>query len=191
MYAFADRLDPRPPDDMTLAQLLMAVAAWALADQDTIDLEPLPHPRPVDGRLGFNRKRGYVEQPGLEGRLLYSMTGKGKEAPGISLWALFTLGLPVGWETEARPDGLRHAIETGQWRTRSPHRAVIRLCRHEARRAGVVRRIGKGLRADALSELEIAFAEVESRWRRFQAEHRDLHSALMDDCVAGLRAAKD
>ena len=191
MYAFADRLSPVPPDDVTLAQLLVAVAAWALAEQDTIDLAPLEHPRPVDGRLGFNRLRGYAPQPGLEGRLLLSMTGKDKETPGINLWALFTIGLPVGWETEARHDGLRHAIETGPWRTRNPHRAVLGICRQEARRAGAMQRIGRGLSPDRQSELEVAFAEVESRWQRFQAEHADLYSGLMDDSVAGLRAAKD
>jgi hypothetical protein len=190
-YALADRLDPRPPDDMTLAQLLVAVAAWALAEQDTIDLEPLPHPRPVDGRLGFNRKRGYVDQPGLEGRLLFSMTGKGKETAGINLWALFTIGLPVGWETEARHDSLRHAVETGPWRTRNPSRAAIAICRREARRAGVLGRFGGAVRADAQSGLEVEFAEVESRWRRFQADHRELHADLMSDCADGLRAAKD
>jgi hypothetical protein len=64
MYAFADRLSPRPPDDASLAQLLMAVAAWALREQGTIDLAPLPHPRPVDGYLSFNRRRAYAEQRG-------------------------------------------------------------------------------------------------------------------------------
>lgn len=178
MYAFADRLQPRPPDDPALAQLLMGVAAWALADQDTIDLEPLAHPRPVDGRLGFTRKRGYVEQPGLEGMLLLSMTGKGKETRTISMWWLFTVGLPVGWETEARHDSLRHAIETGPWRTRKPHKAVLAICKREARRAGVLKGGSDG---------ELAFAEIDAGWRRFQSDHPELYSGLMDDCAAGLR----
>ena len=186
MYAFADRLNPAPVGDAALAALLMAVAAWALAEQDTIDLAPLSHPRPVDGRLGFNRLRGYAPQPGLEGLLLLSMTGRGKETRGVSVTGLLTIGLPVGFETEARHDSVRHAIETGPWRTRRPHRAVIRLCRREARRAGVMRRIGRGLRGDATA-LEVAFAEVESRWRRFAASHPDLYAGLMDDCAAGLR----
>jgi hypothetical protein len=189
MYVFADRLSPRPPDDMTLAQLLMAVAAWSLAEQDTIDIGPLPHPRPVDGQLAFNRLRGYAPQPGLEGRLLYSMTGQGKETRGISLLALFTIGLPVGWETEARHDGLRHAIETGPWRTRNPPRSVLAICRQEARRAGAMRRFGRGVRPDRQSELEVAFAEVQSRWQQFEAQSRELLANLMDDCAAGLRPA--
>ncbi|HEX8075139.1 MAG TPA: hypothetical protein VF545_09175 [Thermoleophilaceae bacterium] len=187
LYTFADRLEPRPPDDAALAQLLIAVAAWALAEQDTIDLAPLPHPRPVDGRLAFNRLRAYAPQPGLEGRLLHSMTGKGKETRGISVLALLTIGLPVGFETEARHDSLRYAIETGPWRTRRPHRAVLRICGEEARRAGATRRFGRGPRADRLPELEINFAEVRSRWQRFQSQHPELHAALMDDCAAGLR----
>lgn len=186
-YAFADRLDPAPVGNESLAQLLLAVAAWALAEQDTIDLAPLPHPRPVDGRLSFNRLRAYADQPGLEGRLLHSMTGRGKETPGINLWALFTIGLPIGWETEARKDGLRWAIETGPWRTRRPHRAVIAICRREARRIGALRRFGAGVPAASASELETAFGEVESRWRRFQAEHGELYAGLMEDCAAGLR----
>jgi hypothetical protein len=90
------------------------------------------------------------------------------------------------FETEARHDSLRHAIETGPWRTRRPHRAVTRLCRREARRAGVVRRFGSGLRGDATG-LEVAFTEVEARWRRFTVDHPDLYAGLMDDCAAGLR----
>jgi hypothetical protein len=191
MWAFRDRLSPRPPDNAALAQLLMAVATWALQEQGTIDLAPLAHPRPVDGRLSFNRRRAYAEQPGLEGALLRSMTGKGKESRGISLWALFTIGLPVGFETEARPDSLRHAIESGPWQTRRPHRAVIHYCRSGARSAGAIRRIGRGLRADRLSELQIRFAELQSHWRHFEANESELHAALMDDCAAGLRQAKD
>ena len=68
VYALRDRLGAL--DDFALACRLMGVAAWALREQGTIDLAPLPHARPVDGRLGFNRKRGYADQPGLEGFLL-------------------------------------------------------------------------------------------------------------------------
>jgi hypothetical protein len=191
MYVFRDRLAPAPADDAGLAELLMAVAAWALCEQDTIDLAPLPHPRPVDGRLSFNRRRAYSPQPGLEGALLRSMTGKGKETPGISLFALFTIGLPMGFETEARPDGLRHAIETGPWQRRRPHRAVFAYCKSGARTAGAMRRIGSGLRADRAAELEIPFAEVQSGWGRFVAAEPELHAALMNDCAAGLRRARD
>jgi hypothetical protein len=101
--------------------------------------------------------------------------------------ALFTIGLPVGFETEARPDGLRHAIETGPWRTRNPHRAVIRYCRRGARSAGAIRRLGGGLRADRASELQVPFAELQSRWSRFESHEPELHAALMHDCAAGLR----
>lgn len=183
---FADRLGPAPAGDAALAPLLMAVATWALREQGTIYLGPLPHPRPVDGRLGFNRRRAYEEQPGLEGALLRSMTGKGKRTPGVSILALFTIALPIGWETEARPDSLRHAIESGPWRRPSPHRAVIGDCRREATRAGAIRRIGGGLRADRLSGLEVPFSELQSRWRGFEAHEPELHAALMDDCSAGL-----
>jgi hypothetical protein len=185
MYAFADRLDATDRD--ALAVLLMAVATWALREQGTIDLAPLPHARPVDGRLGFNRKRGFAEQPGLEGHLLYSMTGQGKRSPGISMWALFTVGLPVGFETEARHDGLRHAIETGSWRTRNPPRAVLGLCRREGRRSGVLKRLGSGVATGALPDLEAQFGAVQSRWRAFESGEAALHAALMDDCRAGLR----
>ena len=191
MFAFADRLSPAPAGDAELAQLLMAVAAWTLREQGTIELAPLAHPRPVDGDLAFNRRRGYVEQPGLEGALLLSMTGRGKETPGISLLALFTIGIPGGFETEARPDSLRHAIETGRWQTRRPHRSVIRICRREARSAGAIRRIGGGLRPDRASELGLRFSELQSRWRSFEAREPELHAALMGDCAAGLRAGKD
>jgi hypothetical protein len=191
MFAFRDRLSPAPPDDAALAQLLLAVATWALQEQGTIELAPLPHPRPVDGHLSFNRRRGYAEQPGLEGALLLSMTGRGKEARGISLWALFTIGLPVGFETEARPDSLRHAIESGPWQTRRPHRAVLAFSRSGARSAGAMRRIGRGLRADRLSELQTPFAELQSRWRHFESHEPELYAFLMDDCAAGLRRAGD
>jgi hypothetical protein len=187
MSAFADRLSPAPADDFALAQLLMAVAAWTLREQGTVELAPLPHPRPVDGRLGFNRRRAYVEQPGLEGALLLSMTGKGKRTPGISIVALFTIGLPGGFQTEARPDGLRHAIETGPWRTRRPHRAVIGVCRGELRRAGAIRRIRGGLSTDRVSELDYPFSELNSRWRRFETQEPELYAALMSDCAAGLK----
>jgi hypothetical protein len=186
MLAFADRLTPAPAGDLALAQLLMAVAAWTLREQGTVELAPLPHPRPVDGRLGFNRRRAYVEQPGLEGALLLSMTRKGKRTPGISIWVLFTIGLPGGFETEARPDSLRHAIETGPWQARRPHRAVISVCRRELRSAGAIRRIGRGLRADRVSELELPFSELNSRWRRFEAQEPELYAALTSDCAAGL-----
>lgn len=187
MYVLRDRLGAL--DDQALARQLMGIAAWSLREQGTIDLAPLPHPRPVDGRIGFNRKRGYADQPGLEGHLLYSMTGRGKTTPGISMWALFTVGLPVGWETEARHDGLRHAIETGPWRTRNPARAVLALCRRDARRLGLLARLGGGVRGDAASGLEVAFAEVDARWRAFGEREPDLYAALMDDCAAGLRTA--
>lgn len=186
IYVFADRLAPPPAGDAALAPTLLAVAAWTLREQGTIDLAPLAHPRPVDGRLGFNRRRAYAAQPGLEGALLSSMTGKGKKTPGISLLALFTIGLPMGFETEARKDSLRHAIETGPWQTRRPHRAVIEHCRREGRRAGAIRRLGGGARADRVSELELQFSELHSRWRRFEAQDPALHVALMDDCRAGL-----
>jgi hypothetical protein len=137
----------------------------------------------VDGRLGFTRRRAYAEQPGLEGALLLSMTGKAKKTPGISILALFTIALPVGFETEARPDSLRHAIETGPWQTRSPHRAVIEHCRREGRRAGALRRIGKGER---LSGLEVPFGELRSRWQHFERHEPDMHAALMSECTAGL-----
>jgi hypothetical protein len=189
MYAFRDRLSPPPSDDAALAALLMGVATWALWEQGTIELGLLPHPRPVDGHLSFNRKRAYAEQPGLEGALLLSMTGKGKEAPGISILALFTIGLPVGFETEARPDSLRHAIESGPWQRRRPHRAVMAYARSGARSAGMTRRIGRGLRADRLSELQTPFAELQSRWRHFESHEPELYAFLMDDCAAGLRQA--
>jgi hypothetical protein len=185
MLAFADRLSPAPSDDVALAELLMAAAAWTLREQGTVELAPLSHPRPVDGRLGFNRRRAYVEQPGLEGALLLSMTGKGKRTPGISILALFTIGLPGGFETEARPDSLRHAIETGPWQTRRPHRAVIGVCRRELRSAGAIRRRG-GLPADRMSELELPFSDLNSRWRRFEAQEPELYAALTSDCSAGL-----
>ena len=186
MYVFADRLEAAPAGHAALAQTLLAVAAWTLREQGTIDLAPLAHPRPVDGRLGFNRKRAYADQPGLEGALLRSMTGKGKKTPGISIVALFTIGLPVGFQTEARKDSLRHAIETGPWQTRRPHRAVLEHCRREARSAGAIRRLGGGARADRVSELELAFSELQSRWRVFATREQTLHAALMDDCAAGL-----
>ena len=185
MFAFAERLSAAAPDEVALAQLLMAVAAWTLREQGTVELGPLPHPRPVDGRLGFNRRRAYVEQPGLEGALLRSMTGKGKRTPGVSLVALFTIGLPGGFETEARPDSLRHAIETGPWQTRRPHRAVVDICRREARSAGAIGRL-RGLRADRASELEFPFTELLSRWQGFEARETELHAALMSDCSVGL-----
>jgi len=191
MYAFADRISPPLAGDAALAPLLMAVAAWALREQGTIYLGPLPHPRPVDGRLGFNRRRAYADQPGLEGALLRSMTGKGKKTPGVSIVALFTIGIPIGWETEARHDSLRHAIESGPWQRPWPHRAVIEYCRHEARSAGAIRRIGGGLRADRLWELEIPFSELQSRWLRFAVHEPELHAALMDDCAAGLAPRRD
>lgn len=187
MLAFADRLSPAPAGDVALAQLLMAVAAWTLREQGTVELAPLAHPRPVDGRLGFNRRRAYVEQPGLEGALLLSMTGKGKRTRGISIWVLFTIGLPGGFETDARPDSLRHAIETGPWQARRPHRAVISVCRRELRSGGAIRRIGGGLRADRVSELELPFSELNSRWRRFEAQEPELYAALTSDCAAGLK----
>jgi hypothetical protein len=189
MYLFADRLSPAPANDAELAPLLMAVAAWSLREQGTIDLAPLPHPRPVDGHLGFNRKRRYEEQPGLEGGLLRSMTGRGKETRGVSVAGLLTIGLPMGFETEARPDSLRHAIESGPWQVRRPYRAVIGDCRHEARSAGAMGRVGRGLRPDAASRLEIAFSELRSRWDHFELRERDLWAALMTDCVAGLERA--
>jgi hypothetical protein len=188
MYAFRDRLGAG--DDFALACQLVGVAAWALREQGTIDLAPLPHPRPVDGRLGFNRKRGYADQPGLEGHLLFSMTGRGKTTPGISMWALFTIGLPVGWETEARHDGLRHAIETAQWRTRNPARTVLALCRREGRKVGVLSRFGGGVRGDAASGLELAFAGVDAGWRAFAEREAQLYAGLMDDCAQGLRAGR-
>ena len=185
VYAVRDRLGAL--DDFALACRLMGVAAWALREQGTIDLAPLAHPRPVDGRTGFNRKRGYADQPGLEGHLLFSMTGRGKQTRGISMWALFTIGLPVGWETEARHDGLLHAIETGPWRTRNPTRAVLRLCRREGRRVGALARVGGGVRGDAASGLELAFAEIDARWRAFAEREPALHAGLIDDCAVGLR----
>jgi hypothetical protein len=186
MLAFADRLSPAPADNVALAQLVMAVATWTLREQGTVELAPLPHPRPADGRLGFNRRRAYVDQTGLEGALLLSMTGKGKRTPGISIVALVTIGLPGGFETAARPNSLRHAIETGPWRTRRPDRAVIRVCRRELRRAGAIRRIGGGLRADRVSGLEYPFSDLNSRWRRFETQEPELYAALMRDCSAGL-----
>lgn len=171
----------KPPDE--LAPLLLAVAAWALADTDVIDLGFLAAPRPVDGRLSFNRKQAYQELPGLEGLLLDSMTGHGKRTRGVSVAALLLFAFPVGFETEARKDGLRHAIETGPWRTRNPPAAVVKLCRREAQRAGVVGRSGRG---DGSSPAQTAFHRAEDRWRGFELAHPDLHAALLDDCAQGL-----
>jgi hypothetical protein len=190
MYLFRDRLSPAPADDKTLAELLMAVAVWALADQDVIDLGPLEHPRPVDGHLGFNRKRAYAEQPGLEGGLLRSMAGKGKEQRQLSVVALLTIGLPIGFETEARHDSVRHAIESGPWITRRTYRAVIHECVREARGAGALSRLGKRPKADAIASLELPFSELQSRWARFASQHAELHGALTKDCADGL-AARD
>ena len=181
IYAFADRVNPAPTGDAELAALLLAVAAWGLREQGTIALAPLAHPRPADGRLGFNRLRAYADQPGLEGALLHSMTGKGKRAPGVSILGLLTTALPMGFQTEARPNSLRHAIETGPWRGSG---AVIALCRREARRTGVVGRFGRG---EPDSGHELRFSQLRSSWNHFASMQPELYASLMSDCAAGLR----
>lgn len=161
---YAAYAEPRGADE--LAPLLLAVAAWALADEDTIDLAPLEHPRPVDGRLGFTRKRAYSERPGLEGLLLRSMTGADNQTRGVSVAGLLTTGLPMGFESEARHDSVRHAIETGAWK-RKPRR-VVRLARKG----------GDG------SELD--YQQVRGRFDAFARAYPGLHAALLEDCRAGL-----
>ena len=87
IYLFADRLQPPAPDEGALARVLLAVAAWSLREEGTIDLAPLAHPRPVDGRLGFTRRRAYVEQPGLGGGDLSALQSPFSELR--SRWAHF------------------------------------------------------------------------------------------------------